>query len=29
LKYASVRFRDKQIRVAYKPGPSGNANLAD
>ena len=29
LKHASVRFRDKQIRVAYKPGPSGNANLAD
>jgi len=22
LKYASVRFRGKQMRVAYRPGPS-------
>ena len=24
LKYASVRFRGRQMRVAYRPGPSGS-----
>jgi hypothetical protein len=29
LKYASVRFRDKQIRVAYKLGPSGSPSSVE